>query len=187
MSYTNQAGGDRSIRLPNTRGRQVAGSRLSLTDEAGDCRIQRSRPLPDWHAQGHGGNSWPQVIQHQPIQACALSSSSAIPAFTCHMKMVQQQHRLQNVLANQQIISQLSCSKTVASIMCSYTWCLPAMMELIVPLPSQPRTLTPTILASLATPTVLPAATEATCVPCPSQSEAFQSLFPSAKSHLQRL
>ncbi len=63
--------------------------------------------------------------------------------------------------------------------------CAPAMIVLIVPLPSQSSTFTATILASLATPTVRPAATDATCVPCPSQSDAFQSLLPSEKSHLQ--
>ena len=62
----------------------------------------------------------------------------------------------------------------------------PAMMELMVPLPSHPSTFTATTLASLATPTIRPAATEATCVPCPSQSEAFQSLLPSEKSHLRQ-
>ena len=61
------------------------------------------------------------------------------------------------------------------------------MMELMVPLPSHPSTFTATTLASLATPTIRPAATEATCVPCPSQSEAFQSLLPSEKSHLHHL
>ena len=63
----------------------------------------------------------------------------------------------------------------------------PAIMELMVPLPSHPSTFTATTLASLATPTIRPAATEATCVPCPSQSEAFQSLLPSEKSHLHHL
>ena len=64
---------------------------------------------------------------------------------------------------------------------------LPAMIELMVPLPSHPSTFTATTLASLATPTIRPAATEATCVPCPSQSEAFQSLLPSEKSHLHQV
>lgn len=105
MSHSNQAGEDRGVRLPIWRTRQVAGSRLSLIDEAGDCRIQRSRPLPDWHAQRHGGDSWRQVIQHQPVQACALSSSSTILSVTCHMTMVQQHDRLQNVLAKQRVLS----------------------------------------------------------------------------------
>ena len=58
------------------------------------------------------------------------------------------------------------------------------MTVLIVPLPSQSRTFTATTFASLATPTVRPAATDATCVPWPSQSDAFQLLLPPEKSHL---
>jgi len=49
----------------------------------------------------------------------------------------------------------------------------PATTLLTVPLPWQLSTRTATMLASLATPTALPAAVLLTWVPCPSQSDEF--------------
>lgn len=63
----------------------------------------------------------------------------------------------------------------------------PATTSLMRPLPAQSSARTATTEASLATPTVRPAAVEATCVPWPSQSAASPSSAPLAKLCLSLL